>query len=276
MEEEIERKIEDKIEEKAEKIIEGEDDNSKLGELIEKKVEEVEKEEEAGDEAWNPVDSITRRKFLKMIGLGAGGLAISSQAAAGFLSLDQSGSGGGGGGSSQTLSEVLSEGNDISGTDIVDGGTTVWDTSNTHVPQNVIEQGSGSGLNADTVDGNEASDLGGRSSPAFLQATSTYTSTTGSAPTTTFTYTVPHPSSITGSVFLKNRWHHTGAGNPSATLYVSVNSSSITYTQKQLTSSTDSTSVTTQISWSGGDQLQFKLDATTGLYGEDLYFSFAG
>ena len=53
-------------------------------------------------------DKVSRRKFMKLIGLGAGGLAFSSAASAGFLKL---------------------------GNDIVDGGNTIWDRSNSEVPK---------------------------------------------------------------------------------------------------------------------------------------------
>lgn len=52
--------------------------------------------------------------------------------------------------------------------DLIDGaGNTVYDQSNNWVPQARVEQGSGSGLDADTVDGTEAADLGGGSPHGF-------------------------------------------------------------------------------------------------------------
>jgi hypothetical protein len=41
-------------------------------------------------------------------------------------------------------------------------GNTVYDVSNGWIPQERVEQGSGSGLDADTVDGKEAADIGNR------------------------------------------------------------------------------------------------------------------
>jgi len=45
--------------------------------------------------------------------------------------------------------------------DISDGTNIVWDSSNGYIPASAIEQGDGSGLDADTVDGIQATNLGG-------------------------------------------------------------------------------------------------------------------
>jgi hypothetical protein len=92
--------------------------------------EELEQQKPENEPVDTQQDSISRRKFLKLAGLGASGLALSSATGAWY-------SVGGGGDSSSdstTLSDVLSAGNDISGNDIVDGGTTLWDSSNSEVP----------------------------------------------------------------------------------------------------------------------------------------------
>lgn len=89
----------------------------------------------------------TRRRFLKLAGLGAGSLALSSTAAAWFSVGDSVGGG------TQTLSDVLTEGNDISGHDIVDGGTTVWDSSNTYIPTSAIQTINTSDIASDAVTG---------------------------------------------------------------------------------------------------------------------------
>jgi hypothetical protein len=109
-----------------------------LEKLVEKKVEErlKEREKETEDSSNKEKDEINRRQFLKMAGLGAGALGISSAASA----LTFSPLGSGGGGSKQKLSEVLSEGNDVNNQDIVDGGTTIWDTSQQHIPATSINQ----------------------------------------------------------------------------------------------------------------------------------------
>jgi hypothetical protein len=49
---------------------------------------------------------------------------------------------------------------DLSGVELSDGDTTIWDPVNGYVPEASVEQGSGSGLDADSVDGFDASDLG--------------------------------------------------------------------------------------------------------------------
>jgi hypothetical protein len=127
----LEQKIEELIEEKVEKISEGEDPKSSLGKLIEKKVEQkIEREDE---ETVLP-EKTTRRNFMKMLGLGAGAVGLSS-AGASWFSVNNNAGGGG----SQTLSEVLSKGNDVNGKDIVDGGTTIWDTNNQQIPSNSVE-----------------------------------------------------------------------------------------------------------------------------------------
>jgi len=47
----------------------------------------------------------------------------------------------------------------IVGGDVIDSGTTIWDTSNSHIPQSRVQQGSGSGLDADTLDGVHLSNI---------------------------------------------------------------------------------------------------------------------
>jgi hypothetical protein len=56
----------------------------------------------------------------------------------------------------QTFTGELSVKDNITAAD----GETIWDETEGHIPQESIEQGSGSGLDADTVDGAEAADLG--------------------------------------------------------------------------------------------------------------------
>ena len=48
----------------------------------------------------------------------------------------------------------------VDGDIVAEGGETVWDESAGQIPQTHIEQGAGSGLDADTVDGVEANELG--------------------------------------------------------------------------------------------------------------------
>jgi hypothetical protein len=60
--------------------------------------------------------------------------------------------------------------------DITDNnGNLVYDSTNEHVPQSTVQQGPGSGLDADTVDGNEAAALG---SGASNNGTQLYSSVT--------------------------------------------------------------------------------------------------
>ncbi|MFT4892745.1 MAG: hypothetical protein ACI8Z7_000533 [Candidatus Nanohaloarchaea archaeon] len=108
-----------------------------LEKLVEKKVEErlKQREKETQDSSNKEKDGkIGRRQFLKMAGLGAGAIGLSSATSAlTFSPL------GGGGGSTQTLSGVLSEGNDVKGKNIVDGGTTIWNTNNQYVPTTSLQ-----------------------------------------------------------------------------------------------------------------------------------------
>jgi hypothetical protein len=111
----LEQKIEDLIEEKAEKIEQGEQPDSKLGELIEKKVEQKIDEEK---ETETVPQKTTRRNFMKMLGLGAGGLALSSAASANFFSVNKNV-----GSTENTLTDILSNGNDASGNSITNLGS---------------------------------------------------------------------------------------------------------------------------------------------------------
>lgn len=89
-----EEKIEQLVEKKIEEM--GEADDSRLGKLVEKKVDEKLNSFSSLDDS----ESISRRQFLKMSGVGLGTLALSSTAA-GWFSVG-SGSGGGGGGGVDT------------------------------------------------------------------------------------------------------------------------------------------------------------------------------
>jgi len=83
--------------------------------------------------------------------------------------------------------------------DITDGTDVIWDSTNTQIPAVVIQQGSGSNLDADTVDGADLADL----STALTQVqseTGSYTASDGDivladASSTTITVTLPSPSS---------------------------------------------------------------------------------
>ncbi|MFB6213523.1 MAG: twin-arginine translocation signal domain-containing protein [Candidatus Nanohaloarchaea archaeon] len=145
--EKIEEIVDQKVEEKLHEKLSGEDTGDDyISRKIEEKLQELSETE--GDDSDGSLD---RRSFLKMLGLGAGGLALASPVSS-FIPLASSSGGGGTG----TLSDVLSNGNDINGHDIVDSGTTVWDTSAGHIPSSVVQT---AGLDADTVDGKEASSL---------------------------------------------------------------------------------------------------------------------
>ncbi|MFQ3275607.1 MAG: hypothetical protein ACI9SF_000760 [Candidatus Nanohaloarchaea archaeon] len=125
-----------------------------LEKLVEKKVEERLKEKEKGkseDSLEEPSEKIDRRQFLKMAGLGAGAIGLTSATSAlNFSPL------GGGGASKQTLSEVLTEGNNVDGQNIEDNGTTIWDTNNQQIPSSSIQV---TGLEAETANNYKGNDI---------------------------------------------------------------------------------------------------------------------
>lgn len=85
-EEKVEQKIEEKIEEVIEDKVEGEETNEFIGQKLEEKLkekaEEMDQEEKKGLVEKVKEKSVSRRDFMKMLGLGAGGLAFSSAASA--------------------------------------------------------------------------------------------------------------------------------------------------------------------------------------------------
>lgn len=111
-------------------------ENELEGKIREIVREEIQKNEwENVDEDGSIPEKVDRRKFLKLAGLGAGALGLTSATSA----LTFSPLGGGGGASKQKLSEVLTQGNDVSGQNITDGDTVLWDSSNSHVPKDALD-----------------------------------------------------------------------------------------------------------------------------------------
>lgn len=90
VEEKIDRKIEQKVDEKLEKVLDGEADSeldAKVKQRLEERLEEM---SESGKKSLlDRINDkkITRRNFLKVLGLGAGGLTLSSTAAAGLFKI---------------------------------------------------------------------------------------------------------------------------------------------------------------------------------------------
>lgn len=148
-------------------------DEEKLEEIIERKVEErleerLEKERgKPGKEVSESNASkrdVSRRDFLKKIGIGALGLsALSFPVSALDVRADGLDFYGGSGATSTDFSVDNSGNMDMAGSLSLGGdlnavdGETIWDESNTRIPQSVVQQGSGSGLDADTVDGKQSS-----------------------------------------------------------------------------------------------------------------------
>jgi hypothetical protein len=108
----------------------------------------------------NNDQEFTRRGFLKTLGLGAGGLALSGLGASRVTITDQGIKKNG----SPLVpfsfgSSKLSNNLNVNGNQIKDQTQTIYNPSEQHIPTTVIEQGSGSGLNADQLDGNQASNF---------------------------------------------------------------------------------------------------------------------
>lgn len=142
-----------------------------LEEIVDRKVKErVEKELGKKSSSQNQEQEgepeLSRRSFLKKLGAGTIGLGtlslIPSASALNIRSDSLSFYGGSGSGLDLNVDNsgnITSYGLlDINGNDIEDSGTTIWDSSSSHVPSSAVQS---SGLDADTVDGQDASDIGG-------------------------------------------------------------------------------------------------------------------
>lgn len=92
-------------------------------------------------------NEISRRSFLKKLGAGAIGLGALSLPVASKVTITDSSVKKDG---SDFWFSGLSSNYDLSGQNITDSGTTVWDTSNSHIPQGSVEK---TGFDADSVDG---------------------------------------------------------------------------------------------------------------------------
>ncbi|MFB6245521.1 MAG: PKD domain-containing protein, partial [Candidatus Nanohaloarchaea archaeon] len=220
----------------------GDDFSEEKIEGLKQKVRDRLEKKEAKEAAREEMDGgISRRRFLKLAGLGAGGLGLSSMGAASFVDITSGGS------SSMTLSDVMSNGNDVGGLDIVDSGTTVYDSSNSWVPASSVEQGDGSGLDADSVDSHDISSGSLANRPSAGVSGRLYVTTDGNGvfyddgsswsqvsgkvndpPTASFTYSPSNPSinesiSFDGSgssddgYIYKYEWDWTDDGNYEAT-----------------------------------------------------------
>lgn len=134
----IEKETEKKIEELVEREIESREVKVDTEDIKQKIIEELSNSQKQEYDSLGKLKSISRREFIKTLGLGAGGLALSSQVA---------------------------------------GAWSLWQ------PQNKGK----SDINADKVDGNDASQLGGVSPGSMSNVTSSrsadtvYQNTNGSA-----------------------------------------------------------------------------------------------
>lgn len=161
MDDELRSKIEDIVEQKVEQSLET-DTDSEISKLVEQKVDEkLQQKEKTAERGINLLENgkVDRRSFLKMLGLGTGALGLASSGAAASL---------------------------LSGTTI--GGNTAFHTGN---------DGPGSNLDADTLDGKQASELSASKDPSIATTVGTagtvYISAGGSlymrySKTNTFTY----------------------------------------------------------------------------------------
>ena len=119
-EEKIEEIIERKVEEKLEEKIDGQESTPEPGNWIDQKITEKFNQHQR-KEAEEDESGISRRSFLKALGIGAGGLALTSTVSSASL-----------------LSSTTIGGND---------------------PLTTADEGHNNGINADTVDGKHSDDL---------------------------------------------------------------------------------------------------------------------
>ncbi|MFQ3275080.1 MAG: hypothetical protein ACI9LV_000727 [Candidatus Nanohaloarchaea archaeon] len=131
-------------------------DLEKSNQELREKVDRLEESE--GNE--KKTRKVSRRNFLKMAGLGLGGVALSSATSASFFSVNRKV-----GSTQNTISDILSNGNDIEGQNIVDGGTMIWDSNSSYIPADAVNQ---SNLDAATLQGNMPQDIAG---PNYIQNT---------------------------------------------------------------------------------------------------------
>lgn len=149
----LEKELLEKIEQLHEKV---EKQEQKI-ERQERKIEELEEGKNV-DRSHDPVsEGLSRRGFLKKLGAGVLGIGALSLPVASKVTISDSGISKDG---SSFWFSGLSSSYDLSGQNITDGGTVIWDTTNSEIPASRIEQGAGSGLDADTLDGKEASEMG--------------------------------------------------------------------------------------------------------------------
>jgi hypothetical protein len=154
-------------------------DTDELEERVEKLEEENRKlrEKLTGDKPPSSGNSpVSRRDFLKNIGLGVAGLGTISlipNAASQVKITDQGITKDGNplipfSLGTNTLSSTL----DVGSNNIEDNGKTIYDANEQHIPTSAIQQGSGSGLDADQLDGNQASSFATKNDLSNIDLTS--------------------------------------------------------------------------------------------------------
>ncbi|MFQ3275516.1 MAG: hypothetical protein ACI9LV_000780 [Candidatus Nanohaloarchaea archaeon] len=124
---------------------------SELKELVEEKAREI--VEERNRKESSSEQDISRRGFLKKIGAGTLGLGALSLLPASALNVRTDGFSFYGGQGSSLDFDIDNSGNlQIHGDITDDNLNTIWSSTDQHIPAANIQQGSGSGLDADTVD----------------------------------------------------------------------------------------------------------------------------
>lgn len=131
--------------------------NERLQEIREEKESEI---HEIDEKSFNTSEKISRRSFLRKLGAGTISLGAVSLIPASTLNVRSDGFSFYGGSGSALDLDIDNSGNvQIYGDLTSKDGKTLWDESNDHIPSDIIQT---TGLDADTIDGKEASELGGK------------------------------------------------------------------------------------------------------------------
>jgi hypothetical protein len=122
---------------------------SELEDLIRQKAEEIVEERRDNTSADEKREAISRRSFLKKLGVGVAGLSTLSLAPASALNIRSNGLTFYGGENSETDLNVDNSGNLTLHGDLTDeNGNTIWNSTSSEIPSNSVQS---SGLDADTV-----------------------------------------------------------------------------------------------------------------------------
>jgi hypothetical protein len=157
VDDDIDERIQEAVEQKVEERLEEERDRIK--EEVRRELQRMEAKP-SPDEEVDSDRKFTRRGFLKTLGLGAGGLALSGLGASRVTITDKGIKKNGNPLVPFSLgSSKLNDNLNVNGNQIKDQTKTIYNPQQQHIPTDIIQQGSGSGLNADQLDGNQATNF---------------------------------------------------------------------------------------------------------------------